>query len=609
MTRHAVVGPLLLLLSAAACAVDIGEESLGLTGDGGAGGGLDGGVPNLVDDAVETLAGQPVSFSVLANDSDPQGDPLTVSLTGDADWPFSRSTYDCGSDGNCTVDAYPHESGSGWFTYRACDPAGHCGQATVNVTIHYVVTQPYAADDEATTDVDAPVDILVLQNDNGNGDYFDTYSLAITAGPFYGEAAVNPDDGSVTYSGGAGYRGSDVFAYFVCNMHGRCTSAWVYVFVDPAAPVVARADSYTAYAGYGRYLEVTENDAWPFVQVDASVLIPPAHATATPEAGAIWFTADWDYTGPDFLVYSVCAGGSCAASTARIQVRGNSEPTPVEDYLETNEDTPISFNPMANDTDPDGDPLRFGGCWEREWPWRDATFQCNEQSGWCDFTPAPTQVGPGTLECTVCDELYCVSSFVYINVTRVINPPEAYDDTASTLEDTAVEIRVLDNDAFNGAPPRRETMTFDEEPPAHGTALVDPDTGIVTYTPDPDYPGPTDTFRYSLCDTLDLCAGARVTITITPVADPPRFTGDASNTLQRISRSGIPVPLRAFDPDGPITLTFARIAGSLPDHLALTASGTFTSSGNHRKGSYTSTIRVSEPQGGSATTSLTIVVE
>ena len=338
------------------------------------------------------------------------------------------------------------------------------------------------------------------------------------------------------------------------------------------------------------------------------ILSLPAHGTAEPDWDSVLFTADWDYLGPDLLIYAVCSGADCAASTARINVRGNSEPTPVDDNLETNEDTPITFNPMANDTDPDGDPLRFGGCWERDWPWRDAFFQCNDQTAECYFSPAPTQTGPGSLECTVCDELYCVSSFVYINVTRVVNPPEAYDDTASTLEDTPVDIRVLDNDAFNGGRAVPETMTF--VGPAHGTAVVDPDNGIVTYTPAANYYGP-DSFIYDVCDIFGLCASARVSVTIgSDDADPPAFTADATNTFQRISRSGVPVPLRAVDPDGPtIPLTFAKLSGSLPDHLSLTTNGSFTSSGNHKKGSYTSSIRVTDPTGRAATTSLTIVVQ
>jgi hypothetical protein len=592
------------LVLSAGCAADLGEEGLALLGDGGAGG-LDGGVPIAVDDAVETIAGQPVSFSVLANDSDPQGDPLTVSLTGDADWPFSRTTYDCAADGNCTVDAYPHESGTGWFVYRACDPGGHCAQATVTVTIQYIVTQPYAADDEATTGADEPVDIAVLANDNGNGDYFDTYSLAVTAGPFYGTAEVDSWSGSIVYTGGAGYRGSDVLQYFVCNMHGRCTSAWVYVFIDPAtAPVVARADSFTVYEGIGRDLTVAGNDSAPFPRI-ATVLAAPARGTAEQDGDAVWYTSYWGALGDDFLVYALCAGADCAASTARITVRGNSEPIPIDDYLETDEDHPISFDPMANDTDPDGDPLRFGGCDQGEWPWRDATFQCNSESGWCDFTPAPTQTGTGTLVCTVCDELYCSVGFVYINVTRVVNPPECYADAASTAEDTPLDIRVLDNDAFNGGRARPETMTF--VGPAHGSAVVDVDTGVVTYTPAADFSG-ADTFSYNVCDVFDLCCGAQVSLTVTPVADPPAFTADASNSVQRIARSGVPVPLRAIDADGG-TLTFARVSGALPDHITLNANGSFTSSGSHKKGTYRSVVRVSDPGGLAATTDLTIIVE
>jgi large repetitive protein len=595
-----------LILFLPACAAEVGSQDLALTSDGGAGG-LDGGAPIAVDDAVETMAGQPLSFSVLANDSDPQGDPLAVSLTGAADWPLSRSTYDCGADGTCWVDAYPHESGTGWFAYRACDPGGRCAEAIVTVTIHYLVTQPYATDDEATTGADQPVEVDVLANDDGNGDWFDTWSLAVIAGPFYGAAEVDPGAGTIIYTGGPGYRGSDLFEYFVCNMHGRCTTAWVYVFVDPAtAPVVARADGlFIAYQGVGRTLDIAANDTPPGAGVP-SLLVAPAHGTAVPDGGSLWYTGDWEHTGADVMIYSVCVGQDCAASSVRVHLRGNSEPTPVDDNLETDEDHPISFNPMANDTDPDGDPLRFGGCWERDWPWRDATFQCDQSTGWCDFTPAPTQTGPGSLECSVCDELTCVSSFVNINVTRVVNPPECYADSATTAEDTPVDIPVLGNDAFNGGRAQPETMTF--EGPSHGTAVVDGWTGVVTYTPDPDYPGPTDSFSYSVCDVFELCCGASVTVTVTPVADPPAFTADASNSVQRISRSGVPVPLRAVDPDGD-PVSFARVSGALPDNLTLGASGSFTSTGNHKKGTYQSTIRATDLSGAEATSLLTIIVE
>ncbi len=60
--------------------------------------------------------------------------------------------------------------------------------------------------------------------------------------------------------------------------------------------------------------------------------------------------------------------------------------------------------------------------------------------------------------------------------------------------------------------------------PTNGTTSVDPVTGAVTYTPNPNYNGP-DVFTYAICDTglPVLCDTAVVTINVTPVNDPPVF--------------------------------------------------------------------------------------
>src|SRR5687768_13115378 len=149
--------PVLLALGStlAACSsLDTGEASQALAGDAGMG--ADGGgnrPPAAVDDAVTTDMGMPIGVYVLTNDSDPDGDALTVSSTGASDWPFSRSTFDCASDGNCWIESYPHEHGTGWFGYQACDPGGLCGEATVTVTINHIPVNAHAADDTAITEV------------------------------------------------------------------------------------------------------------------------------------------------------------------------------------------------------------------------------------------------------------------------------------------------------------------------------------------------------------------------------------------------------------------------------------------------------------------------
>ena len=52
------------------------------------------------------------------------------------------------------------------------------------------------------------------------------------------------------------------------------------------------------------------------------------------------------------------AGGLTDTGLVTISVGGaNEPPEPVDDTVSTNEDTAVSFNVLANDTDPEGDPL------------------------------------------------------------------------------------------------------------------------------------------------------------------------------------------------------------------------------------------------------------
>ncbi|WP_299686107.1 Ig-like domain-containing protein, partial [uncultured Dokdonia sp.] len=67
------------------------------------------------------------------------------------------------------------------------------------------------------------------------------------------------------------------------------------------------------------------------------------------------------------------------------------------------------------------------------------------------------------------------------------------DDTASTDEDTPVNIDVLDNDDFD---PTSDVEVTDVTNPANGTVTINAD-GTVDYTPDPDFCG-TDTFDYTV---------------------------------------------------------------------------------------------------------------
>lgn len=469
---------------------------------------------------------------------------------------------------------------------------------------------PVAEDDTATTEIDTPVDFFILANDNPNGGWLDPASIAVSNGPWYGTVDVDASDGMTTYTPNPGYRGSDVFGYQVCNADARCSSAYVFVFVDPAAPVVARADQLPTLYWYETPtpLPILDNDLTPGVWVVTTALVPPAHGD---------FYTDWtvhynpypDYTGPDELIYQVCTDAGCAASLARMSARVNHPPTIVPDHVITDEDNPIVFNALANDTDPDGDPLHMPWpCYEGpDWWFFRGQLSCS-LDGTCYFSPAPQEFGEVSVVCDVCDIAdYCVTEEVPLTVLHVPNPPECYDDAVTTVEDTPVEFRVVLNDAFNGGRPWFPTMFFDPEP-AHATWAIDEDFGITTYTPHANYTG-SDSFAYTLCDIYGLCCSAAVNVTITPGDnDPPAYTPDATNTAQTIRKTGVPVPLRATDPDDAV-LTFDRVSGTLPDGISLRSDGTFATSRRHRRGTYLSTIRVSDPAGQSASTTLAITVD
>lgn len=99
--------------------------------------------------------------------------------------------------------------------------------------------------------------------------------------------------------------------------------------------------------------------------------------------------------------------------------------------------------------------------------------------------------------------------------TDTNSPPLARDDTATTTEDVAVSIPVLANDEDPDGDPLTITSVSD---PSNGSAAID-GTNVV-YTPGPDFSG-TDQFTYAVSDGNGGTASAGVTVTVTPVDDPP----------------------------------------------------------------------------------------
>ena len=98
-------------------------------------------------------------------------------------------------------------------------------------------------------------------------------------------------------------------------------------------------------------------------------------------------------------------------------------------------------------------------------------------------------------------------------------------DTATTAEDTAVNVLVLANDTFEGIPAITAVGAA-----SHGTAVLN-DNGtagniaddFVAYTPNADYHG-SDSFTYTVTSGGGLTETATVNVTVNPVNDTPVVT-------------------------------------------------------------------------------------
>ena len=141
--------------------------------------------------------------------------------------------------------------------------------------------------------------------------------------------------------------------------------------------------------------------------------------------------------------------------------------------------------------------------------------------------------------------------------------PTALDDTATTDEDTALDIDVLANDTDPDGDALAVTQVSD---PPNGTASITPG-GMVFYQPDADFHG-TDSFTYTISDPGGLTAQATVTVTVTPVNDVPTFTNTPVTEATPGESYSYAIAAADVDDDA-LTLT----APTLPTWLEFTDNG------------------------------------
>ncbi len=235
--------------------------------------------PNAADDIATAAFNSPVVFNVLGNDSDPDGDPLSVtSINGQSVSPGDSVNVGDGIVtlfGDGFLDFTPNAGfvGDATFEYHADD--GNGGEDTANVTVTVngpVNNDPNANDDSATTPLDTPVLLNVLGNDSDpDGDPLSVTSIngqSVAPGDTVdvGDGTVSVlNNGSLFFTPDAGFTGDATFEYHADDGNGGEDLANVTVTVN--GPVNndpnANDDSATTPLDTPVLLNVLGNDSDP----------------------------------------------------------------------------------------------------------------------------------------------------------------------------------------------------------------------------------------------------------------------------------------------------------------------------------------------------------
>jgi hypothetical protein len=551
--------------------------------------------PSVRSDSVTTDEDVPVLIDVLANDSDPDGDALTITAVGTAagTTPLGQATIE---NGHVRFVPDANKKGTAWLNYTASDPSGLSASNLVIVTIRSVPDAPVANPDVASTNEEAAVTTAVLANDtDGDGE---ALTLAAVGQGTHGSVTIDGAQRAV-YTPAVDFFGTDTFTYTAADPTGRTATGTVTVTVTNLAEAPdARDDAASTDEDTAVTIAALAND----VDADGDTLTittatQGAHGGVTFAAGSLTYTPAANYHGADSFTYTV-DDGTGRTDTANVNVTVgdvNDAPEATDDSASTAEDTAVAIAALANDSDADGGTLAITAVTQG------SKGAVTFTSGALTYTPAANANGSDSFSYTIGDgQGGSDSAAVTVTITAVNDAPVAMADSASTAEDTAVTIAASanDNDADGDAlaitavtAGARGTVTF-----AGGT---------LTYTPAANANG-ADSFTYTIADGQGGSGTATVSVTISAVNDSPLAAADTTGTAEDTAVTIDALP-NDSDVDGdPLAIT-AVTQGSRGT-VTFTAGGITYTPALNANGSDAFTYTIGDGQGGSATATVAVTI-
>ncbi|HEX6322600.1 MAG TPA: Ig-like domain-containing protein [Vicinamibacterales bacterium] len=536
-------------------------------------------LPLAAADAASTDENVPVTVSVLANDSDPMGGPLTIQSVTQ---PANGAAVVSG-----TAIVYTPSNGFSGVNTFAYTVQGAEGSATAVVTVNVrnVNEAPVAVNDAYTTAEDTPLVVAApgVKGNDSDPDAGDTAEALPLTQPQHGTLTLNAS-GALTYTPAANYSGPDSFTYRLRDAGGLFSgTATVSLTVTPVDdPPVAVNDTY-AVAEDG-VLQISA----PGVRSNDSDVDTPAGSLSVSLAtgaqrGSLTLTADGSFiytpfpnvTGADSFTYRLSDGTGSSTAVATIAITDVPDPPQAaDDAATTPEDTPVTINVVQNDTDPDSATLTLQGVTQG------ANGAVAVLSGQVQYTPNANFNGQDVFSYTITDGQSVSSAKVVVTVTPVNDLPSASPDSYTTPRRTLLTVPapgVLLNDSDPDSGQALTARVIAQ--PSNGKLSLQGN-GAFTYDPQGNFSG-TDTFTYRVNDGVADGPTVSVTIVVGGGGDdnePPAAADDSyvaqPNTPLTIAAPG--VLENDSDPDAGDTITASLVSGPASGTLSLNADGSFT---------------------------------
>ncbi|TOH17518.1 tandem-95 repeat protein, partial [Vibrio parahaemolyticus] len=388
--------------------------------------------PVAKDDIATTQEDTAVTIDVLSNDTDVDGDKLSLQS---ASVPEAQGKVEI-VDGKLVFTPAENFNGDAEITYTLTDGA-LTDQATVKVTVNAVNDTPVVESniaDQALAEDFTPytIDLNTAFSDVDNVDGELTFSVSGNSN--IQVAIVN---GIATITPTADWNGSEALTFTATDPSGESVSQTVNFTVAPVADIVA--DKATVVEDTPTIIKVLGNDTFEgddqVVSLDTNN--GPANGTVSVNPdGSVTYTPNDNYHGTDSFTYIITSGGVSESTTVSVDVTPvNDAPVAKDDIATTQEDTAVTIDVLPNDSDVDGDKLSIESA---SVPKEQGTVEV--VNGKLVFTPAENFNGDAEITYTVTDGQLTDEAKVTVTVNPVNDAPTIKVDAVESITEDAVSI-------------------------------------------------------------------------------------------------------------------------------------------------------------------------